>query len=130
MVHVGESVRVRVCFNDENGDRVSLVSSSSNRAVATVAVREGLVTVTGVRGGTATVTVTARDPGGLSGRVSFSVIVPTIVQLSNRQGYFPAWSPDGTANRLRGAAPRHRRRLNVRDERGRGRRDTADELNR
>ena len=98
VVNVGESVRVRVCFDDWNGDRVSVVSSSSNRAVATVAVLDGLVTVTGVRGGTAMVTVTARDPGGLSGKVSFSVIVLTIVQLSNgnRQGHDPAWSPDGT----------------------------------
>ena len=80
---VGASAHVRVCFTDENGDRVSLSARSSNGAVATVGTSGRTVTVTGIRGGTATVTVTARDPGGLLGTVSFSVWVPAIAQLTD-----------------------------------------------
>ena len=96
VVPVGGAVSVRVCFNDENGDGISLASRTSDGTVATVTVRGSVVTVTGVRGGTATVTVTARDPGGLSATVSFGVIVPGIVRLTDRHGLMPAWSPDGT----------------------------------
>ncbi len=102
---VGASSHVRLCFSDENGDRVSLSASSSNRAVLTVAAAGGVVTVTGEGPGTATVTVTARDPGGLLGTVSFSVWVPAIVQLTDDCGYFPVWSPDGT--RLAFLSKRH-----------------------
>ncbi|MYA10084.1 MAG: hypothetical protein F4237_09745 [Gemmatimonadetes bacterium] len=75
-VHVGESASVPMCFNDENGDGVSLSASSSDPVVATAEARGSAVTVTAVSPGTATVTVTATDPGGLSGTVSFSVMVP------------------------------------------------------
>lgn len=91
---VGASEHVRLCFNDENGDRVSLSASSSDWGVLTVSTVGGAVTVTGEGGGTATVTVTARDPGGLSRTVSFTVWVPRVERLAD--GWFPAWSPDGT----------------------------------
>ena len=105
VVPVGGAVSVRVCFNDENGDGVSLASRTSDGTVATVTVRGRVVTVTGVRGGTATVTVTARDPGGLSATVSFGVIVPGIVRLTDRHGLMPAWSPDGTRIAFLGRVP-------------------------
>ena len=94
MVPVGGSASVRVCFSDENGDPVSLSARSSRGAVAVVAADDSTVTVAGVHPGTATVTVTATDPGGLSGTVSFSVWVPTVVRLTD--GVSPAWSPDGS----------------------------------
>ena len=75
-VNVGETATVPVCFNDENGDMVSLSASSSNPAVATATLAGNAVTVTAVSPGTTSVTVTARDPGGLSATVSFSVTVP------------------------------------------------------
>lgn len=93
-VHVGASARVPVCFDDGNGDRLLVYSSSSNRAVATVTAGRSAVTGTGVGPGTATVTVTARDPDGLSSTVSFWVTVPG--RLTNQTGSSPAWSPDGT----------------------------------
>lgn len=105
VVPVGGSVSVEVCFNDENGDGVSLLSRTSDGTVATVTVRGRVVTVTGVRGGTATVTVTARDPGGLSATVSFVVVVPGIVRLTDRRGLLPAWSPDGTRIAFLGWVP-------------------------
>ncbi len=97
-VPVGGSASVRVCFADANGDRLSLSAVSSNRGVASVAkLGEDVVEVTGLRGGTATVTVTARDPGGLAATVSFPVWVPAIERLTDRGREFnPAWSPDGT----------------------------------
>lgn len=93
-IPVGKSVGLRVCFTDENGDRVSLSAKSSRSGVAVVGTSGSTVTVPGRSGGTATVTVTARDPGGLLGTVSFSVWVPRIEELAD--GWFPAWSPDGT----------------------------------
>ena len=93
-VPVGGSVSVRVCFSDENGDPVSLSASSSRGAVAAFVADDSTVTLKGVYPGTTTVTVMARDPGGLSGTVSFSVWVPRVVPLAD--GYNPAWSPDGS----------------------------------
>ena len=90
----GKSVSLRVCFNDENGDPVSLSAKSSNRSVLTVSVAGRTLTVTGEGPGKATVTVTARDPGGSVGTVSFPVWVPMVVRLTD-DGYYPAWSPDG-----------------------------------
>lgn len=75
-INVGETASVPVCFNDENGDMVSLSAQSSNVSVATVTARSGSVAVTAVSPGTAQVTVTGRDPGGLQGTVVFSVMVP------------------------------------------------------
>ena len=75
-INVGATATVPVCFNDANGDMVSLSASSSNPAVATARLGGNAVTVTAVSPGTASVTVTARDPDGLSGTVSFSVTVP------------------------------------------------------
>ncbi len=81
-IHAGETASVPVCFNDENGDMVSLSAQSSNVSVATVTARSGSVAVTAVSPGTAQVTVTGRDPGGLSGTVSFSVMVPNRAPLA------------------------------------------------
>lgn len=81
-INVGETASVPVCFNDENGDMVSLSAQSSNVSVATVTARSGSVAVTAVSPGTAQVTVTGRDPGGLQGTVVFSVMVPNRAPLA------------------------------------------------
>ena len=98
VVEVGLSIRVLVCFKDENGDWASLSSKSSDQRVATVRTLGSGVTVTGVGPGTAKVTVIARAPGGPSETVSFSVTVLMIRQLTYDFGgaWGPAWSPDGT----------------------------------
>ena len=77
-VQAGSSATVDVSnhFADPDGDALeySARSSDTTRVRATVLGR--VVTLNGVTGGSATVTVTARDPGGLSARHSFVVTVP------------------------------------------------------
>ena len=75
-VHVGETSSVTPCFNDPNGDMLVYAVASSNPSVASASVAGTAVTVTGIAPGSATVTLTARDPGGLQGQQSFTVTVP------------------------------------------------------
>ncbi len=75
-VNVGESANVTACFNDANGDVLGYAVSSSNASVA-VATHSGVEVVVAARApGSATITVTAADPGGLQGQQSFAVVVP------------------------------------------------------
>ncbi len=62
-------------FTDPDGDVLAYAATSSNSAVATVEVSGDTVTVAGGAEGTATVTVTARDPGGLTATQRFEVTV-------------------------------------------------------
>ena len=67
-VKVGRTVMVNAAdyFSDPDGDELTYTASSSDDAVAGVAVSGDEVTITGVAAGTATLTVTATDPGDLS----------------------------------------------------------------
>ncbi len=69
------TVRVSGAFNDPDGDELRYEAVSSAPSVVSVAVNGGVVTVTPVAVGTATVQVTATDPGGLSASRSFTVTV-------------------------------------------------------
>ena len=76
-VTVGELVTVALCFTDPNGDfftyRTEMVS---NRDIAMAQIVAGhKMWVTGVSAGTATVTVTAVDTGGLEGSAIYEVTV-------------------------------------------------------
>ena len=62
-------------FDDPDGDALSYTASSSAPQVATARALGSRVTVTGVGQGTASVVVTATDPGGLSATQSFAVTV-------------------------------------------------------
>ena len=62
-------------FRDRDGDRLSYSARSSNPAVATATVRGSLVTVAAKAPGAAAVTLSARDRGGLSASLVFSVRV-------------------------------------------------------
>ena len=53
-------------FADPDGDELTYMAESSDKAVVTAQVSGDSMTVKGVAGGTATITVTATDPGGLS----------------------------------------------------------------
>ncbi len=69
------TVSVSGAFSDPDGDGLAYRAASSDGGVATVSVSGSVVTVTGVAPGTATVTVTATDPGGRSATQTFGVTV-------------------------------------------------------
>lgn len=70
------SLDLSVHFSDPDGDALSFAGVTFDTTVATVAILESTLTVAAVGRGEATVTVTARDPGGLEGEQSFIVTVP------------------------------------------------------
>ena len=63
-------------FTDPDGDALEYSAASADPARAAVAVSGNTVTVTGMAVGSAVVTVTASDPGGLAAEQSFEVTVP------------------------------------------------------
>ena len=73
----GSAARVNVApyFTDPDGDPLAYTAASGNTGTVTVGVSGSSVTLTPVEGGTATVTVTARDPGGLSAAQPIAVTV-------------------------------------------------------
>ena len=73
----GQSVTIDAStyFRDPNGDALSYAAESNRESVAEIAISGADVTVTAAELGTATVTVTASDPGGLSANQSFGVVV-------------------------------------------------------
>ena len=91
-VATGSAVTVEVSgyFGDSDGDVLTYVAGSSNAGVARVAVSGDTLTVTGVSAGTATVTVTAGDPGGLTASQSFRVTVQRTNQAPVAVGSIPA----------------------------------------
>ena len=76
-VGVGAEAMVDVsgAFTDPDDDALTYTAESDATGVATVDVSGSVVTVTGVALGSATVTVTATDPEGLSATQSFMVTV-------------------------------------------------------
>ena len=77
-------------FTDPDGDALTYSASTSNTGVARVSVAGSVVTMSAVRVGSATVTVTARDPGGLTATQSVSVTVSRANRAPQRQGTIPA----------------------------------------
>lgn len=78
VVRAGSSVAVDVAanFTDPDGDSLRYAAASTDPGRVKVVVSGSVVAVTGVAGGHATVSVTARDPAGLSARQEFGVRVP------------------------------------------------------
>ena len=62
-------------FTDPDGDELTFAANSSDPSVATASVSGDFVTVTAHAEGTATITVIATDPGGLSATQDFAVTV-------------------------------------------------------
>ena len=77
-VYVGDAIEIDVAahFTDPDGDDLEYAVASSDTLRAVVVVTGGMVTVTGAAVGSAAVTVTARDPEGLSAGQAFAVTVP------------------------------------------------------
>ncbi len=76
-VPVGETVVVSVAsaFSDPDGDALTYEASSSDAAVASVSVSGTMLTIVAVGSGTANISVTASDPGGLSASQDFRITV-------------------------------------------------------
>ncbi len=99
----GEAMTLDVSpfFDDPDGEALSYSAASSNRGVATATVAGRVLTVEGVAVGTATITVMATDPGGLTAQQRFSVtvraanqapeVVATIPHLTVTVGEARAW---------------------------------------
>ncbi|WP_419942361.1 Ig-like domain-containing protein [Candidatus Palauibacter sp.] len=77
-VYLRETVTVDVsaAFRDPDGDPLEFEATSTDTSVAAVSTVDGEVSLTGVDRGTATVTVTARDPEDGEARQTFDVTVP------------------------------------------------------
>ena len=69
------TVNVAAAFTDPDGDALTYTAISSNAGVASAALSGTNLTVTAVSAGVATVTVTARDPAGLSAAASANITV-------------------------------------------------------
>ena len=82
IVFVGESTSVKACFDDPNGDLLAYSTVTSDPEVATAVAAGNTVTVEGVAPGSASVTVTATDVGGLQAEVRFQVVVPNRAPLA------------------------------------------------
>ena len=89
---VGETgfLNVRSYLSDPDGDALTYAVSTSAVAVARVSVSGGLMTIFGVAPGAATVSVTARDPGGLEAAQRFEVTVRTPNRAPEPEGMIPA----------------------------------------
>ncbi len=72
-------------FRDPDGTTLTYSAVSSNIAVATVSLSGSMITITPVATGTAAITVTARDPGGLTAMQEFAVTVraaPVVTKIN------------------------------------------------
>ena len=74
---VGDTMTVILTgyFSDPDNDRLTYTATVSNSSIATATVSGNFLTVTGLASGGAVVTVTARDPGGLSAEQQMGVDV-------------------------------------------------------
>ena len=73
-------------FRDPDGGELEYVAESTNSGVAIASVEEGVVSIEAHTTGTAMVTVTAKDPDGLSATLTFTV---TVVLAPN--SYWGGW---------------------------------------
>ena len=90
-VAVGAEATVDVsgAFTDPDGDALTYAAESDATGVATVDVSGSEVTVTGVAAGSATVRVTATDPGDLTATQSFAVTVTGVNRAPEASGAIP-----------------------------------------
>ena len=78
------AVNVAPYFRDPDGDPLAYTAVTSDGRVVTAVVSGSTVSLAPVSAGTATVTVTARDPGGLSGTQTIAVTVTSSADAADR----------------------------------------------
>ena len=69
------TLRATAYFSDPDGDKLRFRAGSTDDSVATTTVSGTEVTIESVAKGSATITITARDPGGLTASLEFDVTV-------------------------------------------------------
>ena len=89
-----DSRDLRKHFADPDNDNLTFEAASSDEAVATAEVSGNELTVTAVAEGTASISVAAEDPGGLSSGVSFDVTVSRSPRTHNRAPIVATQPPD------------------------------------
>ena len=75
-LHVRQASELQPCFEDQEGEELVLSAISSDPEIATVLVYGSGIVIRGESVGSATITVTAWDPGGLTGSMDIGVVVP------------------------------------------------------
>ena len=76
-------------FRDRDGDQLSYTAETSDSGVANASTSGSTVTISGIASGTAVVTVTARDPGGLEARQRTDVTVRATNRAPEASGTIP-----------------------------------------
>ena len=95
------TVNVAAYFRDPDGDPLAYTAVTGKGGVVTAAVSGSTVSLTPVSAGTATVTVTARDPGGLSGTQTMAVTVtssPDMIDLEVLEAFYDTTGGAGWTN--------------------------------
>ena len=75
-LYVRQTSLLQPCFEDPEGEKLTLTARSSDVVVATVIVLGQAIRIKAVSPGNATVTVTAEDPGGQTAALDIAVLVP------------------------------------------------------
>ena len=94
-VDASATIDVASYFSEPDGQTLSYSAASSDTDVATVVTNQQIIIVSAKAHGTATITVTATDPGGLEATQAFAVTVPN--RGPETRGQIPATTiPAGT----------------------------------
>jgi len=75
-LYVRQTSLLQPCFEDPEGEKLTITARSSDVVVATVIVLGQAIRIKAVSPGNATVTVTAEDPGGQTAAIDIAVLVP------------------------------------------------------
>lgn len=75
-LYVRQTSLLQPCFEDPEGEKLTITARSSDVEVATVIVLGQAIRIKAVQPGNATVTVEAEDPGGQTAAIDIAVLVP------------------------------------------------------